>query len=156
MDALPGRGRLSTQRHLPRLDVRDLTGASHVLPDDLPTDPCVVVLAFRQRQQRDVDAWVEALPDATVIEVPLLGTGWRMVRGWIEGGMAGGTPEDVQGRVWCAYGSLKHVLAEMGQEGHRSSVTAVVRRSGEVLVLFRGEPSPGAVMAVRTALVRHG
>lgn len=127
-----------------------------MLPDDLPADPCVVVLAFRQRQQRDVDAWVEALPGTPVIEVPLLGTPWRMVRGWIEGGMAGGTPDEVQGRVWCAYGSLKQVLGEMGEEGHRSSLTAVVRRTGEVLVLFRGAPSPGAVMAVRTALARHG
>ena len=125
------------------------------MPDDLPADPCVVVLAFRQRQQRDVDAWVEALPDTAVVEVPLLGPAWRAVRGWIEGGMAGGTPEEVRSRVWCAYAPLKRVLADLGEQGHRSVVAAVVRRSGEVLVLFRGPPSPGAVMAVRTALARH-
>jgi hypothetical protein len=69
--------------------------------------------------------------------------------------MAGGTPEEVRSRVWCAYAPLKRVLADLGEQGHRSVVAAVVRRSGEVLVLFRGPPSPGAVMAVRTALARH-
>lgn len=113
-------------------------------------------MAFRQRQQRDVDAWVEALSDVPVVEIPLLGSAWRVVRGWIEGGMAGGTPEDVRARVWCAYGSLKAVLGDLGETGHRSVVAALVRRSGEVLVLFRGAPSPGAVMAMRAALARHG
>lgn len=141
---------------MPRLDARDLTGADRVIPDDLPADPCVVVLAFRQRQQRDVDDWVEALGDTPVVEIPVLGTGWRMVRGWIEGGMAGGTPEEAQGRVWCTYAPLKQVLADLGETGHRSALAAVVRRSGEALVVFRGAPSPGAVMAVRAALARHG
>ena len=139
---------------MPRLEARDLTGATHVLPDDLPGDPCVVAMAFRQRQQSDVDAWGEALPGEPFIEVPLLGTGWRTVRGWIEGGMAGGTPEDVRPRVWCAYGNLKQVIGAMGGGGHRSVLLAVVRRSGEVLAVFRGPPSPGSVMAVRSALSR--
>lgn len=127
-----------------------------MIPDDLPADPCVVVLAFRQRQQRDVDDWVDALGDTPVVEIPVLGTGWRMVRSWIEGGMAGGTPDEVQSRVWCTYASLKQVLADLGETGHRSALAAVVRRSGEALVVFRGPPSPGAVMAVRAALARHG
>lgn len=144
------------QRHLPRLDARDLTGAAHVIPDDLPADPCVVVLAFRQRQQRDVDEWVDALPGVPLVEIPLLGTGWRVARGWIEGGMAGGTPEEARPRVWCAYAPVKRVLDDLGETGHRSALAAVVRRSGDVLMVFRGAPTPGAVAAVRAALARHG
>ncbi len=72
MDAVPRHRGLTPRRHLPYLDARDLTGIERVLPRDLPADPCVVLLAFRQRQQADVDDWVSALPGLPVIEVPLL------------------------------------------------------------------------------------
>ena len=63
---------------LPRLEARDLDGSDRLLPDDLPADPCVVILAFRMRQQGDVDAWVAALGEGTpVVEVPVLGRKWR-------------------------------------------------------------------------------
>ncbi len=155
MDAVPRHRGLTPRRHLPYLDARDLTGIERVLPRDPPADPCVVLLAFRQRQQADVDDWVSALPGLPVIEVPLLAPAWRMVRGWIESGMAGTTQNDARARVWCAYSPVKQVLASQGEEGHRRMVTAVVARSGEVITLARGGPTPGTAAAIQTAMGRQ-
>jgi hypothetical protein len=124
-----------------------------VLPDDLPTDPCVVVLAFRRRHQRDVDSWVAALgPDAPVVEVPLLGRKWRRMSGWIEGGMASGTPATAHARVWCAYAPVSRVLASLGQRGPGQVAVVVAGRSGNVRAVARGAPAPAAVGAVKAAL----
>lgn len=132
--------------------MHDLTGAAHVLPADLPADPCVVAMVFRQTQQRDIDAWAEALEGLPFIELPVLPPLFRVMRGWLERGMASDTPAHVQPRVWVTYARLKAVIADMGGHGHREALIAVVRRSGEVVAEFRGEPSPGSVMAVKTAL----
>ncbi len=124
-----------------------------VLPDDLPAEPCVVILAFRRRQQRDVDAWVAELgPDAPVVEVPLLGRKWRRAAGWIEGGMATGTPQPARSRVWCAYARVDRVLAAIGHRGTRQVAVTVMSRDGTVRLVARGAPGPAAVGAVRAAL----
>ncbi len=150
MVAVPGRG--LTPR-LPRLAARDLDGADRVLPGDLPADPCVVVLAFRRRQQRDVDAWVAVLgPGVPVVEVPLMGRRWRRARGWIEGGMATGTPVPARGRVWCAYAGVRGVLAAIGQRGTREIAVLVVRRDGTVRVVARGAPAPATTGAIIAAM----
>lgn len=113
----------------------------------------MVVLAFRQRQQRDVDAWVAALPAGTpVVEVPVLGRRWRRVSGWIEGGMAGGTPPEARARVWCAYTRVGEVLASLGQRGTGSIAVVVARPDGAVLALARGAPGPAAVGSITGAM----
>lgn len=124
-----------------------------MLPDDLPADPCVVVLAFRRRQQRDVDAWVAGLgPDVPVVEVPLLGRKWRRAARWIEGGMATGTPQPARSRVWCAYANVSAVLAAIGQRGTGEVAVVVAARDGTVRLVARGAPGPAAAGAIRAAL----
>ena len=113
----------------------------------------MVILAFRRRQQGDVDAWVGALDDGTpVVEVPVLGRKWRRVRGWIEGGMAGGTPAAARARVWCAYAPVTGVLGAVGQRGTGQVAVVVAERDGHVRVVARGAPAPAAVGAMKAAL----
>ena len=113
----------------------------------------MVILAFRQRQQRDVDAWVASLDDdMPVVEVPVLGRKWRRVRGWIEGGMARGTPAAARARVWCAYAPVSSVLDAVGQRGTGQVAVLVAERGGHVRVVARGAPAPAAVGAVKAAL----
>ncbi|MBM3665767.1 MAG: hypothetical protein FJW92_08250 [Actinobacteria bacterium] len=105
------------------------------------------------RQQRDADAWVAALDDGTpVVGVPVLGRKWRRVRGWIEGGMASGTPAAAQARVWCAYARVSGVLDPVGQRGTGIIAVLVAGCDGLVRVVARGAPAPAAVGAVKGAL----
>ena len=43
---------------LPTLTSEDLNGATHTLPSGLPGDPTIVFIAYKQRQQDDVNTWV--------------------------------------------------------------------------------------------------
>ena len=72
----------------PDLDGVSLLGEAKHLPADLPADPTLVLLAFRQRQQAQVDRWIARAGDAPVVEIPCLGRQWRPVRRFIDGGMA--------------------------------------------------------------------
>jgi hypothetical protein len=89
---------------------RALDGTPYLLPDELPGERTLVLIAFRQEHQRDVDRWIElavrlgvpaspfgqALPMRTaVVEVPLLGRRWLATRRLIDGGMARGIGDPV-------------------------------------------------------------
>lgn len=91
---------------LPRLvpvQGRELDGTLVELPSQLPGRRSVVVLAFRQRQQQDVDRWIDlavalGVPpspldaagplETAVIEVPVLARRYLGARRFIDGGMA--------------------------------------------------------------------
>ena len=82
---------------------RALDGTEYQLPAGLPAERTLVVLAFWQRQQADVDRWIDLAvslgvpgspldvpePRATaVVEVPVLGRRYLPARRFIDGGMA--------------------------------------------------------------------
>lgn len=67
-----------------------LAGRHVVVPDDFG-GPTLLLFAYRQHQQRDVDTWIRSIPrvdDVRVLEVPVLGRRWLPARRFINGGMA--------------------------------------------------------------------
>ena len=107
------------------LRTRALDGTPRDLPGELPAERTLVLLAYRQRHQRDVDEWialavalgVPATPrgatgplTTAVVEVPFLARVWRPARRLIDGGMAQGIADpDVLARTFTAYGApLRH------------------------------------------------
>ena len=109
------------ERRFARLRTRALDGTHRDLPRDLPAERTLVVLAYRQRHQRDVDAWIDlavslgvpptprgasAPMSSAVVEVPFLQARWLPARRFIDGGMARGIADpDVLARTLTAYGS---------------------------------------------------
>jgi hypothetical protein len=134
----------------PRLEARDLEGRSVVLPDDLP-GPCdLLVLAFRRRQQADVDRWGDLVRSGGVAglgfwEVPVIGRAWRPARGWIDGGMARAIPDRaVRTRTLTAYTDVGAVLAALGVRG-TGRVVAVLVSGGSVRWLAAGTGTQAAI-----------
>jgi hypothetical protein len=81
----------------PTVSGRNLEGRAMTLPDDFGGARTVVLVAFKQRQQRDVNTWLPALdslrradPTLEVYEIPTLSSGWTPLRWWIDGGMSRG------------------------------------------------------------------
>jgi hypothetical protein len=162
--------------HFAPLRTRALDGTRRDLPQDLPAERTLVLLAYRQRQQRDVDAWialavahgVPPTPRGTsgslttaVVEVPFLSARWTPLRRMIDGGMARGIADpDVLARTLTAYGApSRHRracgLAGPGAAGGRAVEALVVTRDGQVLWHATGAPeavSQGEVDAMRRAL----
>lgn len=160
------------------LRTRALDGTPRDLPGDLPAERTLVLLAYRQRHQRDVDEWialavaigVPATPrgatgplTTAVVEVPFLARVWWPARRLIDGGMAQGIADpDVLARTFTAYGMPSRHRAACGLDGRSgrgaggTEVEAlVVTRDGTVFAHCSGPPSasaPAAVEALLTAL----
>ena len=69
---------------LARLRTRALDGTRRDLPQDLPAERTLVLLAYRQRHQRDVDAWIAlAVANGRLEEVdgPMLSHGLQGFHG---------------------------------------------------------------------------
>jgi hypothetical protein len=151
------------------LRTRALDGTPRDLPGDLPAERTLVVLAYRQRHQRDVDAWialavahgVPATPRgadgplrSAVVEVPFLSARWLPARRLIDGGMAQGIGDpDVLARTLTAYGApARHRRAcGLARADGREVEALVVDRSGRVHWHASGPPG-GADAATIGAL----
>jgi hypothetical protein len=143
-----------------------LDGAEVVVPEECAGDTNVLLLAFQQRQQRDIDQWIAALGEAGVAtspltpgpvvlyELPLLGARWQPFRQVIDGGMAANirVPE-VLARTVTVYGQTGAIERALDLPT-RDRVYAVVERDGEVLHIEPGWPAD--VGAVMQAAARSG
>jgi len=84
-------------RRFPRVEGTNLEGRKYSLPADFESDYNVVLIAFQRGQQADVDTWLPFLREqqkaqggVRVYELPTLGRSYRIMRGFIDGGMARG------------------------------------------------------------------
>lgn len=147
----------------PTVSGRSLEGRELVFPRDLPGDRNVVLIAFERRHQREVDSWMPALrrlraADSTlaVFELPTLGSGWRPVRGWIDGGMRSGIPDkavrEATVTLYLDKGPFKRAL-DIRDEAHIQLL--VLDRAGRVRLRIIG-PATGEGLTVLETALRHG
>lgn len=126
----------------PSITGTTLNGAHMRIPEDLP-DPCVLLLAFRQGQQSDIDAWITTLEAAGIdalFELPMLGAKWRPFRAVIDGGMASNIADEVvRDRTITVYGQIGPVEQALALP-NRAQVYAVVVVDGQVRCIQAGVP----------------
>ena len=153
----------------PTLHGTSLLGDDVELPAELPAERTLVLCAFKQGQQAQVDRWITRAVDelgvaptplgideraaTAVIEVPCLGRKWRPVRRFIDGGMASSIAQPpILARTITVYGDVGAVLQALGAPGTAEVQARVVRRSGEVLAAAAGEPAGAGWDAIAAAL----
>jgi hypothetical protein len=138
---------------------RALDGTSVLLPDELPAERTVVVVAFRQRQQADVDRWIDLAvslgvpgsplesspPRATaVVEVAVLGRRYLPARRFIDGGMAAGIGDPaVLARTITVYTDPAAYRRRCGITTADEVTVMVVDRDGQASFGAVGPPSAG-------------
>jgi len=147
---------------------RALDGTTVELPSQLPATRTVVVLAFRQRQQRDVDQWIElavavgvpgsplgvsAPMETAVVEVPVLGRRYRGARRFIDGGMAASIRDPaVLARTITVYTDPAAFRRRCGVPTAEEVTVLLVGRDGVVSWHRTGRPQPGDREALADAL----
>jgi hypothetical protein len=147
---------------------RALDGTPYRLPSDLPGDVTLVVVAFRQRQQQDVDRWIDlavalgvspspygaTAPTASaVIELPVLGRRYLPARRVIDGGMAAGIADPVAlARTVTVYTDPASFRRSCGITTADQVTALLARRDGTVVWSAVGPPIQRHHRDLQTAL----
>jgi hypothetical protein len=156
----------SGHTRFPPMRGRALNGTDTTVPDDLLGERNLVVLAFRQWQQRLVDGWLDWAVDelglprgprsgrSCLYEVPVLGPQWRLARRFIDGGMASsiGDPE-ILARTITVYTHVGQVTSGLGIDSPETVQAFVVTPSGDVLARQSGDAELVDREAIERALV---
>ena len=138
----------------------NLEGRRFSLPADFEGDLNVVIVAFRREQQADVDTWTPFLQEATIAhpglrayKLPTLNRSYRMVRAFIDGGMARGIPSKATREatitLYIDKTPFKQALAITAED---RIVTLLVARDGRVLWRASGRHTPEASAALVAVL----
>jgi hypothetical protein len=165
-------------QQFPMTTGRDLLGTEFSLPDQFPAAVNIVVIAFQQWQQRQVDAWITALAEAgvpdspriadanaaadgsadapnstpmplVVLEIPVLSGRFKLVRRFIDGGMAASIKDPhILARTITIYGSVDDVCRPLGITSRDDVSLRVVDRAGAVLWGCTGPMTPELVAEV--------
>lgn len=152
----------------PRVDGRALDGTDIALPIHLPAPRTLCLIAFRQWHQPCVDRWITRAENAgipgspmdlnsgeetCVVEIPVLGTQWRLGRRFIDGGMATSirVPR-VLARTITVYTDVGAFQRSLDIPGSDDVQAMVVTRAGEILTRFAGDPTDEAMDIILQAL----
>jgi hypothetical protein len=133
--------RTDSTLRFPKVEGSNLEGRRFSLPADFESEYNVVFVAFRREQQADVDSWLPFLESQKlqdrgirVYELPTLNRNYRIMRGFIDGGMSRGIPvkatREATITLYIDKSPFKKALA-IDTEGQIS--TLVVARDGRVL-----------------------
>jgi hypothetical protein len=136
----------------PRVEGSNLEGRRFTLPTDFEGEYNVVLVAFRREQQNDVDTWLPFLRDVAtsgrnvrVYELPTLNKTYRLMRGFIDGGMARGIPERATREATITLYIDKSPFKEaLSIESEAQISTFLVRRDGRILWRADGRYAAGA------------
>lgn len=159
----PCRGTAQSEvRQFPDVVGRDLEGRDLRLPADFAGDRTVVLVAFRARQQRDVDSWMPELaaqraadPTLAVYEIPTLASGWTPLRWWIDGGMARGIKDQrVRESTVTLYIAKRPFKDALGIVSERTIHLFVLDADGRVTHRGSGPATPAGIAALRRVLAR--
>ena len=152
---------LATQAHgeikLPSLVVDDLNGRTMNLPADLPGNPTIVFIAFKQNQQPLINAWVDRLGLLAQgglywVELPVVGRGAALIRSVIDNGMRSGiTSTAMRARTLTVYSNRRSFNSAMGIADMSQVYVALVDRDGAVRTMISGAVTEGKVDKLRAA-----
>jgi hypothetical protein len=136
----------------PAVTGRDLAGREYRLPADLPAALTVAILAFRQWQQSQVDAWIAALVAAGVPGTPRGAHGLASV---VVGMASSIRDPDILARTITVYGHVDRFCAPLGIVDTGDVSVRVVAPTGAVHWGTTGPVTAPAIDAIVASLDQH-
>ncbi len=87
--------------YFPTIQSENLNKETITLPDDLRGNPALLLIAYRQDQQENINTWLghigtieEQIPGVRILELPTISSrNWGWMAGFIDGGMRKGIPD---------------------------------------------------------------
>ena len=145
-----------TPSAFPTVESADLTGRSLTLPRDLPEARTIMILAFTQEQQADVDGWRAGLGlkpgDTNWLEMPVIDQPGAVGRFFIDTGMRRGIPDvAVRRHVVTLYTDKRTFFAQVGIRSDEQVIVMVVDRGGHILARVDGPFDKDRVRSITVA-----
>ena len=147
----------------PEVQGTSLSLVDHQIPGTLAGQVNLLLIAFRQWQQRDVNTW---LPTAAALageyasfrayELPVISKAYRPVSGFIDGGMRSGIPDPgVRDSTITIYLDRKRFLRALDINSVGEIVPMLVTPDGEILWRTTGRMTDDGDQGLRTAVEEY-
>ena len=150
--------RSPTGERFPVVNGQSLDKEAVELPTDLAGRPAVLLVAYKQQAQFDVDRWLmgflQAGTELAILEVPTIpGIVPSLASKWIDDGMRGGIPKEDWSVVVTLYGSAAAPVVELtGNENGQNTRVIVLDDSGDVIWFDDTGYAPRKVLEINRLL----
>ncbi|MDR3686192.1 MAG: hypothetical protein P4L93_04455 [Coriobacteriia bacterium] len=143
----------------PTLETQDLEGATTRVPDDLPGNPRVIILAFQRWHQMLVDGWsrhahalAQTYPEISVWEVPAMSHVYAVGRFFIDGGMKAAIPDlAVRQHTLTAYTDLTALITALEIPDYETVHVYLLDSAGEIVWRGSGQVDEDQAAALAAA-----
>lgn len=134
--------------YFPRIESKDLNGDEVTLPDDLAGNPALVLVAFKQGQQTNVNTWLDQLETIEagieglrVIETPTIsGKKWGWMAGFIDNGMRSGIPDpEARARTITLFTDVGDFREALGLESADTIYGVLLDEQSRVVDVVEGD-----------------
>jgi len=144
----------------PAITGENLEGQEFTFPADFGGDLNLVLIAFSQGQQGQVDTWLsyaEGLElessELSIYEIPVLGSSYRLLRSVIDGGMRSGIDDpEARARTITFYGNKPAMMEALALETERTIHALLVKADGEVVWQAQGEAVEDSIAGLEAYL----
>lgn len=144
----------------PELTGENLEGQAFSFPNDFAGDLNLVLIAFSQGQQAQVDTWLryaESLELSngalSIYEIPVLGSSYRLLRPVIDGGMRSGISDPVaRARTITFYGNKPALMEALALASEKTIHALLVTGDGEVVWRAQGETNEDSIEGLEAYL----
>jgi hypothetical protein len=132
-------------RKMPTIEAETLNEKTLQLPRDLPAEKTLVLMAFSQAQQKNVDTWIAGMnlnnANFEWIETPIIDPLYSFFSSFIQNGMRSGIPDlKARARTVTIFTKRAAFLKAMGlPESTDTIYAAVVDRGGNILARVEGD-----------------
>ncbi len=113
----------SIGKRFPEVTGTSLAKTPESIPDSARGKITLVAVAFLRESQAQLDSWLGPFTERfgnregfTFYEVPMLSTGYRLMRPLIDGGMRAGIPDAKHKHVVTMYGNVKKYVEELSMD----------------------------------------
>jgi hypothetical protein len=131
-----------------------------VFPDSVKGAPALLIVAFRQQTQPQVDTWLQAASDSAslqppaklqVYEVPMIATAYKPIKGIIDKGMRSGIAKPQHDNVVTYFGPLQRYYKAFGVKDKNSCYSFLLDRDGTVRFQAEGPTTEAKLNRLQAA-----
>jgi ATP10 protein len=144
----------------PEIKATTLSKQNIVFPKDVMGKPTIICVAFVGAAQSLVDTWTTPIlakypnQEVNYYEVPMIKTGYKFMRRFIDGGMRSGVPKALHGNVATYYGNLKTYKSDMKVADVKNCYVFLLDKTGVIQYVSDSSSDAGKLTALFGAIDR--